>query len=269
MQLNSNTSVSVYIIAYNEADKIEAAINSVLWANEIVVVDSYSQDDTVAMAERMGAVVIQVPFNGFGDLRNQGVARCRGDWIFSLDADERCTIEARDEILATISDPKAYDVYYVPRKNYFMGRWIKHSGWYPDYRQPQLFRKGKLTYRNDQVHEGFEMHSDSVGYLQKAIWQIPFKNLDQMMHKANRYSSLGVTRLMEKNKKISMYIPLIKGPFSFFKHYILQRGFLDGWPGFVIALYNFYSTYFRYAKYYENKMQWPVPESPPFTRNKQ
>lgn len=258
--------ISVYIIAYNEAEKIEAAMHSVLWADEIIVVDSYSEDDTAVIAERLGAKVIQVPFQGFGDLRNQGVAVCQYDWIFSLDSDERCTPEARNEILSTINDVQAKDIYYIPRRNFFMGRWIKHSGWYPNYRQPQLFRKNTLSYINDRVHERFELHSQKVGYLQKAIWQAPFKNLAEVMHKANRYSSLGVERLAQNNKKTSMGYSLIKGIWVFFKHYVLKLGFLDGWPGFVIALGNFYGTYFRYAKYYEKKMQWQLPESPPLNR---
>ena len=259
--------ISVYIIAYNEVEKIEAAINSVLWADEIIVIDSNSKDGTTEKAEAMGARVMQVTFNGFGDLRNQALGTCQYDWVFSLDADERCTPDARDEILSIINNPNALDVYYVPRKNFFMGRWIKHSGWYPNYRQPQLFRKGALSYQNDPVHEGFELHSNKpVAYIKNSIWQAPFKNLAEVMYKANRYSSLGVEKLAEKNKKTSMGRSLTRGLWAFIKHYILKRGFLDGWPGFVIALGNFYGTYFRYAKYYEQKMQWRFPESPPLRR---
>jgi len=136
-----NNKISVYIIAYNEAEKIRSAINSVLWADEIILADSYSQDETAAIAKEMGAGVVQIKFAGFGDLRNKAMAACSHDWIFSLDADERCTAEARDEILRTIELPETADAYYIPRRNFFMGRWIKHSGFYPDYRQPQLFKK--------------------------------------------------------------------------------------------------------------------------------
>ena len=116
--------ISVYIIAFNEAEKIRSAINSVLWADEIILADSYSTDDTAAIAEEMGARVIQIPFQGFGDLRNRAMAACRHDWIFSLDADERCTPEARDEILTTVDLADTADAYYIPRRNFFMGRWI-------------------------------------------------------------------------------------------------------------------------------------------------
>lgn len=263
--------VSAYIIAYNEQEKIAAAVNSVLWADEVVVIDSHSKDDTAVIAEKMGARVVQVEFKGFGDLRNQAMAACQHEWIFSLDSDERCTPEARDAILAIVHDaqPKA-DAYMVPRRNYMMGRWIKHSGWYPNYRQPQLFRQGAVSYDNSAVHEKYEVHSDKpLGYLKADIWQIPFGDLSEVMHKANRYSSLGVDRLQKKYSNASMMRALGHGLWIFFKLYILKLGFLDGWAGLVIAIGNFDGTFFRYAKHYEQQKDWPVPESPPLLRKEQ
>lgn len=254
--------VSVYIIAYNEADKIRDAINSVLWADEIVVADSNSQDDTAALAKEMGARVVQIPFRGFGDLRNQAMAACTHDWIFSLDADERCTPEAKDEILACLDNPQA-DVYYVPRRNYFMGRWIRHSGFYPDYRQPQLFRKGALVFKaDDPVHEEFTIISQKpVAYCHHAIWQLPFKRLDELMHKANKYSTLGADKLaLNGNRHCSLWTALAHGIWSFCHMYFLKRGCLDGWPGFIIALYNFEGTFYKYAKL--NELQAKTPPQP-------
>ena len=258
--------LSVYIIAYNEADKIEAAITSVLWADEIVVVDSYSQDGTAALAEHLGARVVQVAFQGFGDLRNQAMAACTHDWIFSLDADERCTPEARDEILACLADPQA-DAYYVPRRNYFMGRWIRYSGFYPDYRQPQLFRKGALVFKNDPVHEEYAIVSERpVAYLRHAIWQVPYKNLGEVMYKANKYSSLGAQKLAQRGKAGSMGQALLHGLWAFVQMYLIKRGILDGWPGFIIALGNFEGTFYKYAKLHELQANWSPPPSPPLYR---
>src|SRR6516164_4638676 len=187
--------ISAYILGYNEAEKIADAIASVLWADEIIVVDSGSSDKTSEIAQGMGARIVQVPFRGFGDLRNQAVAACRHDWILSLDADERCTPEARDEMLSILSAP-AHDAYLVRRRNYMMGRWIRGSGWYPNFRQPQLFRKDAVRYRNDPVHEGYElMTAKPLGQLQAAIWQFPFRNLEEVIRKMNRYSSLGAGKL--------------------------------------------------------------------------
>lgn len=260
--------VSVYIIAYNEADKIRDAINSVLWADEIVVADSNSQDNTVALAEELGARVVQIPFQGFGDLRNRAMTACTYDWIFSLDADERCTPEARDEILACLDNPQA-DAYYIPRRNYFMGRWIRHSGFYPDYRQPQLFKKGALVFKTDDpVHEEFTVNTQKpVIYCQHAIWQFPFKRLEELMHKANKYSTLGADKLtLTGRPTCSLWTALAHGIWSFCHMYFLKRGFLDGWPGFIIALYNFEGTFYKYAKLHELQVNWAPPSSPPLRR---
>jgi glycosyltransferase involved in cell wall biosynthesis len=220
--------ITAYIIAYNEAAKIEAAVSSVLWADEVLVADSSSTDNTVALAEALGARVVQVPFHGFGDLRNRTLEHCTHEWIFSLDSDERCTPEARDEILALISGEPAHDAYLVPRRSYMMGRWITGSGWYPNYRQPQLFRKGAMRYTLDPVHEGYELQTGKpLGHLTNAIHQFPFRNLDEVIRKMNRYSTLGAAKLT--HKRVSMASAFGHGLWSFIKHYIFKRGFKDGW----------------------------------------
>lgn len=269
--------ISAYIIAYNQEDKIEAALKSIQWSDEIVVADSFSTDRTALLAEQYGARVVQIPFNGFGDLRNQAIKACSHEWIFSLDSDERCTLEAKNEILSIISSDTnknsglLHDLYYVPRKNFFMGRWIRHSGYYPDYRQPQLFRKGTLIFKPEPVHESYEIISKKgVGYLKFPIHQIPYKNLEEMIAKKNRYSSLGAEKLeaeqctergnisdssikrpfVGKRHNCSMGSALMHGIWSFVRTYIIKLGFLDGWPGFVIALGNFEETFYKYAKFY-------------------
>jgi glycosyltransferase involved in cell wall biosynthesis len=257
--------VSAYILSYNEAEKISAAVSSVLWADEVLVVDSSSTDRTVETATSLGARVVQVPFNGFGELRNRAIEACKYDWIFSLDADERCTRAVRDEILALLAGSPPYDVYRVPRKSYMMGRWIKGSGWYPNFRQPQLFRKGSMRYTLEPVHEGYEnLSGKPLGTLSNAIWQLPFRNLEEVIKKMNRYSSLGVPKLA--GKRVSMAGALGHGLWSFLKHYIFKLGFIDGWAGFVIALGNFEGTFYRYAKRYEEAQDWQPPEGKPLKR---
>jgi len=254
--------VSVYIIAFNEAEKVRATIESARWADEIIVVDSWSTDGTPEIAAEMGARVVQVKFNGFGDLRNNAIAACTHEWIFSLDADERCTPEVAEEVRSIMENPNAADAYWTPRRNFFMGKWIKHSGWYPNYRQPQLFRKGKMQYDMKPVHEGYVLSSDKpIGQMQNAIWQFPFKNMAEVMHKANRYSSLGAEKI--KHKKITMWSALLHAKWAFWKHYLFKLGFLDGWAGFVIALGNFEGTFYRYVKALEVQKgdQWKAPSS--------
>lgn len=260
--------VSAYIIAYNEVEKIRDCINSVLWADEIILADSNSTDGTAEVAESMGAKVVQIPFKGFGDLRNQAIKACQHEWIFSLDSDERCTEEVRDEILGIISDAAIkHDIYRVPRRNYFMGRWIKHSGWYPNFRQPQLFRNRTMAYTMEPVHEGYISKSEKpIGVLEHAIWQFPFKNLEEVVHKGNRYSTLGAEKLDKRGKKASFPRALGHGVWAFLKHYIFKRGLLDGWPGFIIALGYFEVTFYRYAKKTEQLAHWTVPSVKPLNR---
>ena len=168
--------VSVYVLAFNEEDKIVDCLNSVTWADEVIVIDSHSTDKTAEIAESLGARVVQVDFNGFGGIRMAGITHTKYDWILSIDSDERCTADAQDEILKTINSQSSKDAYYIPRRNHFMGKEIRFCGWYPDYRQPQLFRRGKMTYESkDQVHEGYNILG-STGYLKNSIIQIPFLN---------------------------------------------------------------------------------------------
>lgn len=257
-------SISVYIIAYNEADKIEAALKSVAWADEIVVADSFSTDGTVEIARRYTDRVLQLPFEGFGKLRNDVLAQLSGDWVFSLDADERCTEAAAAEIRRIVEQPGAADAYHVPRRNFLLGRWIRHSGWYPDYRQPQLFRRGKLIYSNDAVHETYRLDG-TLGRTAEPIAQVPFKDLAQIVHKMQRYSTLGVARLEQRGVRPTFGKALAHGIGAFLRHYVLRAGFLDGWAGFVIAFSNFEGTFYRYAKYAERKQH--LMREPPLPRS--
>jgi glycosyltransferase involved in cell wall biosynthesis len=260
--------ISAYILTYNEADKIEAAVSSLLWADEIVVVDSFSTDRTAEIATALGARVVQVAFQGFGDLRNKALAACAHPWIFSLDADERCTAEVRDEILSLLAGEPPCEVYRVPRRSFMMGRWIKGSGWYPNFRQPQLFKQGAIRYTLEPVHEGYEVLSEKpVGTLKNAVWQFPYRNLEEVIRKMNRYSTLGSPKLA--HKRVSMAGALGHGLWAFIKHYIFKRGFVDGWAGFVIAFGNFEGTFYRYAKRYEETQDWEPPESKPLRREPQ
>lgn len=251
--------ISVYIIAYNQEEKIEPALKSIQWADEIVLADSFSTDRTAEIAEKYGARVVQIPFKGFGDLRNQAIEACSHEWIFSLDSDERCTPEAKEEILSIVhpqdtlesESPGLPELYYTPRKNFFMGKWIRYCGYYPDYRQPQLFKKGTLVFKPDPVHERYDIISKKpAGRMKAAIHQIPYHNLEEMLAKKDRYSTLGAVKLAKEGKRHGMSAALMHGLWSFVRTYILKLGFLDGWPGFVIALGNFEETFYKYAKFH-------------------
>ena len=260
---NGTASITAYIIAYNEENKIEAAISSVLWADEILLIDSGSEDATAEIAERLGSRVVQVEFNGFGNLRNSAISECRGDWIFSLDSDERCTVEARDEILSVIAQEDAADIWRVPRRNWFMGKWIKHSGWYPNFRQPQLFRRGSMTYDTLPVHEGWiPAEGARVDILKAAIWQIPFLDLSELQGKATRYSTLGSQKVLAKGGGRSMLSAVVRGCVEFTKHYVFKLGVFDGWAGFIIAFGAAEGAFYKHAKAYVSRLETLPPDAP-------
>ncbi len=255
--------VSCYIIAFNEERKIRQAVGSVIeWADEVIVCDSFSTDRTAEYAEALGARVVQIPFEGFGKLRNTALTHCTHPWIFSLDSDERCTPEARDEILSIVRSDQADGpiAYWMPRKNFLLGRWVTHSGWYPDYRQPQLFRNGQLQYTLEAVHEGFECKGP-IGHLKAPIWQFPFENLSQMLKKADRYSSLGAEKLRDK-KQGGLGKGLIHGLSIFVQSYVFKSGWRDGRAGLAIAVGAFIGTFYKYAKLAELQHDWSEPEQP-------
>lgn len=251
-----NTKISAYIIAYNEEQKIAPAIRSVQWADEVVLVDSHSQDGTARIATELGARVVQVEFTGFGALRNQGVAACTHPWIFSLDADERCTRDAADEMRRAVAADQ-HDLFFMPRRNFFLGREIRHSGWYPNYRQPQLFRKEAMAYEASPVHEGYVQRSPrAAGHLRSPIWQLPYKNLEEVLAKVNRYSTLGAAKPRQAGSTMGQ--AFTHASWAFLKHFVFKRGLMDGWAGFLIALSYFEVTFYRYAKTYEaaNARSW-------------
>ena len=253
--------ISAYIIAFNEERNIGDAVRSVLWADEVVVVDSFSSDRTAEIAAGLGARVVQIPFEGFGKLRTSAIASTSHEWVFSLDTDERATDAARDEARSIVSSADAKDAYYVPRRNVFMGRWIRHSGFYPDYRQPQLFRRDALRFDQAMVHEGYKVQGE-IGYLKNFIYQFPYRDFSQLIGKLERYSTLGAEKLKDRDKKVSMGSALVHALAVFVKFFILKKGFLDGWPGFVIALGNFEGTFWRYAKATEKGKGWEKASFP-------
>ncbi len=243
--------LSVYVIAYNDEPNMRACLESVAgWGDELLVVDSHSIDRTAAISREFTDKVYQVDFKGFGDLRNQAVAHCSHEWVFSLDTDERMTPELREEIQRLLDREPEADAYFVPRKNYFLGRWIKHCGWYPDYRQPQLFRKSRFRYREEVVHEGFDLDG-RVGYLRSPVVQIPFRDLDQYLIKMNRYSTLMAGRMAESGRQFHLH-QLVSHPFfTVAKMYVGRAGFLDGFPGLILSILYGYYTLVKYAKLWE------------------
>lgn len=241
---------SVYVIAYNDEPNMRACLESVKGADELIVVDSHSTDKTAAISREFTDKVYQVDFKGFGNLRNQALSYCSHEWVFSLDSDERMTPELWKEIHQLLDRGPEADAYFVPRKNYFLGRWIQHCGWYPDYRQPQLFRKSRFRYRDEVVHESFDCDGP-VGYLTQPAIQIPFRDIDQFLSKHDRYSDLMARRMKEQGRRFAPHQLVTHPVGTFAKMYLLRQGFRDGMPGLILSGLYAYYTFLKYAKLWE------------------
>jgi glycosyltransferase involved in cell wall biosynthesis len=242
--------LSAYVLTFNEEAKIRDALASLTWADEIVVLDSHSTDRTVEICREYTEKVYQCEFEGFGKLRNRALDLVTHEWVLSLDADERVTDELREEIQAELARGPRADAYFVPRKNLFLGRWIRHCGWYPDYRQPQFFNKHRLRYRQDLVHESFDVDGP-VAYFQGHVLQVPFLNLEQFLQKMRRYSTLMAEQMAQRGRTFRVHQLVTHPIFTFIKMYGLRQGFRDGMPGLILSVLYAYYTFAKYAKLWE------------------
>ena len=241
--------ITAYVITYNEARQIRAVLESVKWADELILVDSFSTDGTVEIAREFGAKIISQKFCGFGTLRNFALDAARNDWIFSIDSDERCTPGFVEELNRTLAAPE-HAAYFVPRLNTFLGRPVRHGGMYPDYRQPQVFERRKFRYRDDVVHESFDC-TGSIGHFKTPIQQHPWPTLAVILGKMDRYTTLMAQRRFEMGRRSSIWKMLFAPPIGIARKYLFQLGFLDGMPGFLNAALHGCYTFVKYAKLWE------------------
>ena len=247
--------ISAYVIAYNDEPNIRACLESVRWADELIVVDSHSTDATATISREYTEKVFQQEFHGFGRLRNEAVAHATHEWIFSLDTDERATPEIRDEIRRVLEEGPKADAYFVPRRNFFLGRQIRHCGWYPDYRQPQFFRKSRLRYRDEVVHEGFDADGP-IGYLREHVLQYPFRSIDHYLQKTSRYAGLMAERIAKEGAAFRGHQLMTHPLFTFIKMYLGRLGVLDGMPGLILSGLYAYYTFAKYARLAEIDRKW-------------
>ncbi len=237
--------LSVIVIAKNEAANIGACLDSVAFADERIVIDDNSSDDTRAIAEAKGARVMIRALDGFGAQKNFALGEASGDWVFSIDADERVTPALAAEIGQAIGQGAA-DGYEVPRLSSFCGRQMRHSGWYPDY-VLRLFRRGRACFSDDAVHERV-ICDGKVARLSNDLLHAPVMRLEDALSRMDRYSTAGAAALVERGKRVSFSSGISHGLWSFFRTYILRGGFLDGREGFLLAVANAEGTYYRYMK---------------------
>jgi len=237
--------LSIVIVAKNEADKIRECLESVRWADEIVVLDSGSTDGTVKICREYTDKVFETDWPGYGPQQNRALEKATGDWILSIDADERVPPELRSEIEQAVKSER-YKGYQIPRSSHFCGKQIRHSGWWPDY-TPRLLRRGSGQFSNTLIHGRLEIQGP-VGYLKNPLIHYSFDNFEDVLNKMNWFSTDGAKMHLESGKSSSLLKAVGRGLWTFFRTYVLRAGFLDGRHGFMLAVSNAEGTYYKYIK---------------------
>jgi hypothetical protein len=238
--------LSVIIICKNEALHIRRCLESVRWADEIIVLDSGSSDNTVELCRAYTEkVFVNADWQGFGIQKQRALEKASGDWIFSIDADEQVTPQLQAEIENAILNTE-FAGFAVPRLSSYCGREMKHSGWYPDY-VLRLFKREHAHFSPDVVHERVIVDG-KVGKLTQPLLHEAFINAEEVLDKINRYSSLGAEKLYQADRRTSLSEAVLKAVWTFIRTYFLQRGFLDGRQGFMLAVSNAEGAYYKYLK---------------------
>jgi glycosyltransferase involved in cell wall biosynthesis len=239
--------LSVVIITKNEADNIRACLDSVKFADQWIIVDSGSTDGTVEIARAAGATVLQTTdWPGFGPQKNRALDAAEGEWVFSIDADERVTPALQAEILTAI-ESNAHSAYAVPRLSSYCGYFIRHSGWYPDY-IVRLFRRGAARFSDDLVHEHVVTRDNRYEKLRTPLIHYSYRSGEECLRKMDQYSTAGAKQAFAAGKRSSLTKAVTHAFSAFMRSYVFKRGFLDGRAGIMIAISTAESTYHKYFK---------------------
>ncbi len=237
--------ISVVIITYNEEKNIKDCLESVKWADEIIVIDAYSQDRTVEICKGYTDKIFKRPWSGYGEQKNYGLSMVKNEWALFLDADERISDTLITEI-ANISNGEPCDGYYIPRKSFYLNRQIKHGDWNPDLKL-RLVRAQNAKWDEALVHERLIL-SGNIGCLRNPIYHYTYKDIKHHLKKANRYSGLFAESAFKKGKKVGMHRLFLEPPARFVSVYFFRKGFMDGFAGFVIAGVESFEVFLRYLK---------------------
>lgn len=240
------STLSVIIIVKNEEHDIRLCLESISWADEIIVLDSGSTDNTLSIAkEYTDKIYTSVDWQGFGIQKNRALAYATCDWVLSLDADEQVS-EALHQEIANAIQSFSHSIYELPRLSSYCGKFIRHSGWWPDY-VARLFKRGEASFSNDLVHERL-VFQGGAAQLTAPLLHVTYKDLDEVISKINQYSSLGAINSYQKGKRGGLSAALAHGFWTFLRTYIFRAGFMDGAEGFMLAVSNAEATYYRYLK---------------------
>ena len=241
--------ISVTIITLNEAEHIGAAIDSVAWADEVVVIDAGSRDDTCDIARRKGALVEVRAWVGWVDQKNHAHSRAAHDWILSLDADERVTPALAQEIRALLATEPSRRGYRIPRVTFHLGRWIRSTDFYPDY-QTRLYDRRAARWQGEYVHESVAVDG-RPGTLRHELQHYSFDDLSDHLARINAYSSLSARQMHERGRRSGPLALVMHPVAAFFRNFVLRRGFVDGTAGLLISIMNAYAVFVKLAKLWE------------------
>ncbi len=238
--------VSVVIITRNEEDNMGDCLESVKWAGEVIVVDSESTDSTSAICKQYDVAFHTEPWKGFSRQKNSAIEKATKKWVLSLDADERITPALKGEIGAILSGPRSKDGYFIKRKNFFLGRWIKHCGWYPDYNL-RLFKREKGLFGVREVHESVDLDG-TAGHLENPMEHHTYKSIGDFMGRLDRYSTLAARELLKENKRYGMHHIIFRPVYTFVNMYIMRFGIFEGYYGFILSVFYSFYTFSKYVK---------------------
>jgi len=241
--------ISGVVICFNESRKIADCLKSLEWVDDLVVVDSMSTDSTVEIAKPFTARVYQQEWLGHVKQKNHACSLAEHDWILSVDADEELAPELCDEILKLLGQPGGLcDGYRVPRKTFYLGRWINHCGWLDA--PLRLFRRSKGRFVGADPHDRVEVEGD-VGRLENYILHYNYEDLAEHLETVDRYSTIIAKGYYAKGRKFSLFALLFRPPLKFFETYVWKLGFLDGMAGLMISMLSAYHVLLRHAKLWE------------------
>lgn len=245
--------LSVIITTFNEEENVGRALASVAWADDILVVDSFSTDETVAIAESCGARVLQRAYEGPTDQKNWAIPQAQHEWILLLDADEEVTEALHTEVEQWLmKDTIPFDAAWIGRNNFFFGQPIRYSGWQND-RVVRFFHRDKARYEEVQVHEEIDTTELEVVQLKERLNHYTYRDLDHFLDKMRRYATWSAQDHAARTPKVTLFHLWIKPVFRFFKHYIAKQGFRDGQAGFIVSVIMAWGVFLRYAKLKEQR----------------
>ena len=238
--------LSVILITYNEADIIERTLGSIAWADEIIIIDSGSTDQTVTLCQKWTPHVYHQKWLGFGEQKNQALKKANGDWILSLDADEVISPQLKAEMKEILTTNKAQkNAYYIPFHSYFLNTRIRHGDWRKE-QHLRLFKRHCGHFDNQKLHENIEIQGQT-GRLHGHINHFSYRSLDQALEKLRCYAKAGAQVRFMQGRKGGILLGWFKSKWAFFRSFILRLGFLDGRSGFLLACYIANYTFYRYV----------------------